>query len=223
MSVSSHSTSLSPWASGSRVVVVVYCTSSRSTLGIPRGWCGALSSISSSARTDSRVVVVRQDFTAVVEVLLMIALRQGRVFVLLERRQTNLTLSLSRFPISLGLDSVQSNLFHIACIHIGLVPSLILVPRSPTDATPPKAIEAPSKEQTNPSGKFQPESHANGRTGPVNSVYTRFCEEEEGDVEDEGEHGDGCCETADTGATAGHGHFADVGEETEDRGDGCED
>ena len=146
-----------------------------------------------------------------------------RRVVLLERRQTLLTLLLPGLPVRLCLDRVEPQRVVVGPVaarrRVPPVAVLALVKgvaRAAANAAAAKAVEAAGEEEEEPGGEGEPDGVAHGGGATADGVDAGLCDEEEGEVEDEGEEGDGGAEAGNAGAEAGHGELADVGEEAEE-------
>lgn len=111
------------------------------------------------------------------------------LLILLECRETNLSLFLSSFPISFSLYSIETHRFSVAIFNIWLVSPSFKISWTTGDAASTETIEAACEEEEEPSSKGEPDTGADGSGTTLYSIDPCFRDKEEGDVEDESDHG----------------------------------
>ena len=98
---------------------------------------------------------------------------------------------MASLPIRLSLDRLQTHLLGIIAVGSRATHLPVEAAGPPTDATPAETVEASRKEEENPRGDGEPNSRTKFRLSTIDSVDALLGEEEENEVEDEGDHGDG--------------------------------
>lgn len=141
---------------------------------------------------------------------------QGLVF-LEGRKATFFAILLFGLAFGLGFDGIHPHLIDVLIVTGLKVPctASLAFPGWPAIETTPSTTEEDAAEkEEDPGSSSEPDGIAYSSAAP-GTFDPGFCEEKEGKVEDEGDHSHSCGKARNAGAATRHGHFSDVGEETE--------